>query len=398
MPTRLYLRSQISNQAGRPVGTATMDADEGHMGSLRLACLTMGQAKGAAGADIYPHGSGSHPASVESYDLLRLFISPALAAQTLEAGQRFTHAVGFNTGGGGIEWYCRGFVYLWQPGIGYVATLFGDGTSRYGVNDGSEGEPGLVPLWRIKQYDELTGDVEVRLGDRIVFEAWARYIEFAEIGGCAGVHFAFDGDSDAHSDGDAVSAAECASYIEYSGELLLAEDTTMNSANILIGARDLAVDGVNVGALDGGVTVTYEPSHVEHTVDQRMGVQRVDKIAERMTITCNLKEATLENLRIAWGQPTYALSTAETKTTLHVGGEEAMTEHTLVLTGKAPGTNRTRTITCHKAVAIETSAHSYTKDSATVCPVTFALVEDSSQGEGFKYMTIEDDEGQFNFA
>jgi hypothetical protein len=172
----------------------------------------------------------------------------------------------------------------------------------------------------------------------------------------------------------------------------------MNSANILVGARDLQVDGANVGALDGGATVTYEPTHIEHTVDQRMGVQRVDKVAERMTIAANLKEATLENLRIAWGQPSQALSAAGAKITLNIGGRDAVTEHTLVLTGKAPGTARTRTITCHKAVAIETSAHSYAKEGATVYPVTFVLVEDPSKGEGFKYMTIEDDEGQFSFA
>jgi hypothetical protein len=172
----------------------------------------------------------------------------------------------------------------------------------------------------------------------------------------------------------------------------------MNSANILVGARDLQVDGANVGALDGGVTVTYEPTHIEHAVDQRLGVQRVDKVAERMTISANLKEATLENLRIAWGQPSSALSSAGSLSTLHVGGSDAVTERTLVLTGKAPGTDRTRTITCHKAVAIETSAHSYTKDGATIYPATFVLVEDPSRGAGFKYMTIEDDEGQFSFA
>ena len=153
----------------------------------------------------------------------------------------------------------------------------------------------------------------------------------------------------------------------------------MNSANILVGARDLQVDDANVGALDGGATVTYEPTHIEHTVDQRMGVQRVDKIAERMTITAHLKEATLENLRIAWGQPTSALSIAGEKTSLHVGGDDAVTEHLLVLTGKAPGADRTRTVTCHKAVAIETSAHSYAKDGATVYPVTFVLVEDATK-------------------
>jgi hypothetical protein len=394
MPTRLYLRNTAATQAGRPVGTATTDEDLGHFGLARLVCLTMSRAKGSANYNVNHNTADAHPAG-DSYCLMRIFLSPALAGQTLAAGTTFTHAVGFNTGGGAIENYCRGFVYLWRPGVGYVATLFGHPTGRAGVNDGSEGDPGTIPIWRVKQYDALTADVEVRVRDRIVFEAWKR--SSAEQGACVGF-FHYNGSDDDHEDGESVDPADCASYLEYSGNLVLAGEVSMNSANILVGARDLQVDGANVGALDGGVTVTYEPTHVEHTVDQRMGVQRVDRVAERMTISANLKEATLENLRIAWGQPTYALSTAGAKTTLNLGGDGAVTEHTLVLTGKAPGADRTRTITCHKAVAIETSAHSYAKDNATVYPVAFVLVEDPSRGAGFKYMTIEDDDGQFNFA
>jgi hypothetical protein len=362
----------------------------------------MSRVKGEADCDAAFSSAEAH--AIGTLDLIRVFISPALAAQTFGAGQRFSFAAGYHDSSSAEDWHLHGFAYLWRPSVGIVAALAGDGTDRAGICGSSTPCAGLKPIW----YDSLTAntevvfpaltaDIEVRLRDRIVFEAWAHYWgEGPAASHASSLHF--DGCDDTHDDGDIVDPPDCASYIEYSGELLLAEDVIMNSANILIGARDLAVDGANVGALDGGATVTYEPSHVEHTVDQRMGVQRVDKIAERMTIACNLKEATLENLRIAWGQPTYALSTAGAKTTLHVGGEGAVTEHSLVLTGKAPGSDRTRTITCHKAVAIETSAHSYTKDNATVYPVTFVLVEDSTKAAGFKYMTIEDDEGQFSFA
>jgi hypothetical protein len=395
MPTRLYLRNTAATQAGRPVGTATTDEDLGHLGVARLICLIMSRAKGNANYNVNLLPNAVTPHAGGDSCLIRMFLSPALAGQTLAAGETFTHAVGFNTGGGEIENYCRGFVYLWRPGVGYVATLFGDAASRTGVNDGSEGDPGTIPIWRVKYYDALTGDVEVRLRDRIVFEAWHHVT--AETAGHP-TYFHYNGSDDAHEDGESVDPADCASYLEYSGDLVLAGEVSMNSANILVGARDLQVDGANVGALDGGVTVTYEPTHVEHTVDQRMGVQRVDRVAERMTISANLKEATLENLRIAWGLPSYALSTSGTATVLNVGGEEAVTEHTLVLTGKAPGADRTRSITCHKAVAIDTSAHSYTKEDATIYPVTFVLVEDAAQGAGFRYVTIEDDDGQFNFA
>jgi len=397
MPSRLYLRNIPASQPGAPIGTATTDEDYGHVGASRLVCLTISKTKGNADVDVNYAGYGAHPGGVETFDLMRLYISPALAAQTLTAGQHFTVAGAFTAAGPDVNWSLRTFVYLWRPGIGYVTTLFSDGTSRNGVTDGDEGSNWPSAVWRSQNHAALSGDVEVRLRDRIVVEVWGRNYWDDPITQHV-LHWHYNGNHDEYDDGDYLATPDAASYLEYSGDLILAQEATMNSANILVGARDLQVDGADVGALDGGATVTYEPTHIEHAVDQRMGVQRVDKIAERMTITAHLKEATLENLRIAWGQPASALSTSGTKTTLNVGGEEAVTEHLLVLTGKAPGTNRTRAITCHKAVAIETSAHSYTKEGATVYPVTFVLVEDPTQDEGFKYMTIEDDEGQFRFS
>ena len=394
MATRLYLRADISNQAGRPVGTATTDEDWGHAGVARLICRTMSAAKGGANvaaAAVSPKGP-IIPAG--SNELLRLFISPALAAQTLAVGERFSHCVGFQENGIPVTWRFRGFAYLWRPGVGYIATLFGDGTSRTGVDDGWQVGEIQKTVWRASDYAALTLDIEVRLRDRIVFEAWGHSADECDILWMALQH---NGLADAWSDGDIVDPPDCASFLEYSDELLFAQALSPDAANILVGARDLQVDGANVGALDGGVTVTYEPAHIEHYVDQRAGVQRVDKVAERMTITANLKEATLENLRIAWGQPTGALSAEGAKEILHVGGEDAVAEHMLVLTGKAPGVERTRTITCHRAVAVGASAHSYSKDGATVYPVTFVLVEDASKEQGHKYVTIEDDEGQFQF-
>jgi hypothetical protein len=394
MSSRLYLRNAAASQTGAPIGTATTDADAGHVGAQRLVCLTMSSAKGAGQIQrTWNYGTGGPV----HYDLVGLFLSPALVAQTLEAGQRFTVAAGLKGNaapGTPGQYYLRAFAYLWRPGVGWVATVSAsDAASRAGVNGGCD--IGSDEIWRVLQFDALAESIEVRDRDRIALELWCRFnlTDAAETNNYAEF---WGGADDTKTDGEPV--ADAASYLEYSGDLIWAEEVTMNSANILVGARDLQVDGENVGALDGGATVRYEPTHIEHTVDQRMGIQRVDKIAERMTVTANLKEATLENLRIAWGQPAAALVTEGTKTTLNIGGDDAVTEHALILTGKAPGTNRTRTITCHKAVAIETSAHSYSKDGATVYPVTFVLVEDATKDEGFKYMTIEDDEGQFSFA
>jgi hypothetical protein len=394
MATRLYLRNEVSVQPGAPIGTATTDTDLGHVGAQRFSCLTMSRSKGIAQVQrtwYFEPGGAPH------YDLVGLFLSPALVRQSLDAGRRFTIAAaikGVAPPGEPGEYYLRAFAYLWRPGTGWVATVSaGDPNMRTGVNGGPDIDSNET--WRIFQFDPLAQTVEVRDRDRVALELWC-WFNFADANEMG--HYAefWGGVDDSKADGDTV--ADAASYLEYSGDLILAEEAMMNSANILIGARDLQVDGQNVGALDGGATVSYEPTHVEHTVDQRMGIQRVDKVAERMTITAHLKEATLENLRIVWGLPASALVIEGTKTTLDVGGEDAVTEHVLVLTGKAPGTNRTRTITCHKAVAIETSAHSYTKDGATVYPVTFVLVEDPAKAEGLKYMAIEDDDGAFSFA
>jgi len=391
MPTRLYLRDEVANQPGAPMGTAATDSDGQHVGAQRLICLTMSLDKGgSAGRRAWDEAQGA----ASHRDFVGMWISPALASQTLGAGQTFSLAYTLGEDGP-TDGHCypRSFVYLWRPGMGWVATLCA--ASAASRDTWGRDEVSDTMMWRRLDFPGLGFDIEARLRDRIVAEIWVRIDGEPTQPSSADIRF--NGGTDDYDDGEVV-ASDAASFLEYSGDLILAQEVTMNSANILVGARDLRVDGANVGALDGGATVTYEPTHIEHTVDQRMGVQRVDKVAERMTITANLKEAALENLRIAWGQPATALSTAGTKTTLHVGGAGAVTEHALVLTGKAPGTNMTRTITCHKAVAIETSAHSYTKDGATVYPVTFVLVEDPTQGEGFKYMTIEDDEGQFAFA
>jgi len=394
MASRLYLRNEVMTQPGTPMGTATLDADAGHVGSQRLFCLSMSHVKGGGQTRrswSWGVGGAAH------YDLVALFLSPALVAQTLEAGQHLTLAAalqGVAAPGQPGEFHLRAFAYLWRPGVGWVATLSAaDAASQHGVNGGAD--IGSDEIWRVMDFPALAEDIGVRESDRIALELWC-WFNYDDANESDTYAEFWGGTDDAKGDGEVV--ADAASYLAYSGDLILAQEVLMNSANILVGARDLQVDGANVGALDGGVTVSYEPTHIEHTADQRMGIQRVDKIAERMTISASLKEATLENLRIAWGQPTSAIGQDGAKTTLHVGGNGAVTEHVLVMTGKAPGTNRTRTITCHKAVAIEASAHSYTKDGATVYPVRFVLVEDGTKDEGFKYISIEDDDGQFRFA
>ncbi len=393
MGTRFYLRSTPSDQAGRPTGSATTDPDQGHAGLSRLVCLQMSRAKG--GADCDAEFSSAVPHAVGTMDLVRLFISPALANQTLAIGQQFSYAAGYSDSDEVEEWHLHAFLYLWRPGIGYVATLFGDGTALAGACRSETPDAGAKPVWRTATWPALTADIEVRLRDRIVLEVWAHYWGEAPTPSHAS-SFHFNGSEDGHAEGEVVDPPDCASYLQFGSDLLLGEDEMPDPLNILVSAVDMEVDDVNVGFLDGAVALAYTPTHIEHSVEQRMGIQRVDRIAERLTVTANLLEPTLEAIRIAYGQPASSLSA--TLSTLGVGSSTVVTEHKLVLKGKAPGTNKSRTITCHKAVAIEASAHSYAREGRVVIPVTFVLVEDNTKEAGFKFLTITDAAGTYTFA
>ena len=171
MPSRLYLRNEAATQPGAPIGTATLDADAGHVGAQRLVCLSMSRAKGA-GQTIrtWNWGLGGPPHG----DLVGLFLSPALAAQTLEAGQHFTVAAALKGNappGQPGESYLRAFAYLWRPGQGWVATVSAaDASSRHGVTGGSDIGPDET--WRILELPALAADIAVRQRDRIALELW----------------------------------------------------------------------------------------------------------------------------------------------------------------------------------------------------------------------------------
>jgi len=171
----------------------------------------------------------------------------------------------------------------------------------------------------------------------------------------------------------------------------------VTATNLIVGARDLTVDSVNIGALVGGVEVLYESEKFLHRVDQHMGVLAIDKIDETVRVRVRMGESTLENLRIAMGQPSWALSQATSL--LHIGSETNVPQHALVITGKAPGaTDKTRTITIPKAVVEEGGTHSYTKDGRTEYEVTFMCLVNSSLDAGWQIMTIQDSAGKFAFS
>ena len=172
----------------------------------------------------------------------------------------------------------------------------------------------------------------------------------------------------------------------------------VTATRLLVGARDVQVDAVYVGGLSGGVQLLYAAELFKHKVDQHLGTVAVDKIDEEIRIKFTMSEATLENLRIAMAQPSWALSTAATDI-LNIGSQRILpAAHSVIITGKAPGTDQTRTITIPKAIVEEGGTHAYTKDGRTEYEVTMLCLVDTTKAEGFQVLSIADSDAVFAFS
>ena len=80
-----------------------------------------------------------------------------------------------------------------------------------------------------------------------------------------------------------------------------------NKKNILVGAASLLVGATAEAATDigytrDGVTLTKAGTFLEVTPDQVVNPVIIQKTGETYTITTNLLESTLDNLKLAWGE------------------------------------------------------------------------------------------------
>ena len=182
--------------------------------------------------------------------------------------------------------------------------------------------------------------------------------------------------------------------------------------NIIVGEGELRVGynteqtPVDIGATQEGAELSWEPDMVDIEVDQFGDAAKVVQSRVKCMLKTNLAEATLANLAYAWGYKTGAAGDQATATTPGVMAESAGTqtfnlgvhgvypeERKVVLVGNAPGsdatTTKTRTYTTNRAVSYNASSHSLKRAEATVFPVEFRILPDSTQ-TGKEYGTIVD--------
>ncbi len=190
-----------------------------------------------------------------------------------------------------------------------------------------------------------------------------------------------------------------------------------------------------VGFTNTGLEVSYEPTYGDVTVDQLLDSARIFKSALKVLLKTELAEATLENLQFSWGQlDTVYAATSSTAVTavptltnndpaigsidnpaasLNIAAGalgDAPVERVLIAVGQAPqqiGTSaqfadptsgsgstvitpnaassyanilrsKERLYIARRVVSIDTTMHSLKRDGATVFPVNFRCLPDSS--------------------
>lgn len=151
--------------------------------------------------------------------------------------------------------------------------------------------------------------------------------------------------------------------------------------NVLVGGATMSTsdDGnawTEAGYTDDGVTLDYEPAFSDVNVDEELLPVKKIKTGEKLLVSANLAEGTLENYMLAVGLPTTALVTdAEAKTkTLNLISNPNIVEKQIKLVGKSPD-GLDRTITFAKIVSVGKVSSKYTnKGGKTLIPVQFEVL------------------------
>jgi hypothetical protein len=148
----------------------------------------------------------------------------------------------------------------------------------------------------------------------------------------------------------------------------------------------LEAAAVDCGKTDGGVEINKTEDVKEIFVDQHLGAIAAPTVKEGVTVKCNLAEATLANIALAWGQPLSAVNGS----TFNIGGKTDIYDYrTIYINVKGPGPG-TRKYTIHKAKIKGDSSQKYTKDNVTMVPVEITAICDITKTAGEQFMSSVD--------
>lgn len=153
-------------------------------------------------------------------------------------------------------------------------------------------------------------------------------------------------------------------------------------SNVKLGVCSVTFNSVDLGHTKGGVTVTYEPTYHDVTVDM-YGETVVDKrlLGEKLIAKVPLAEYTIANLTVAMPE---GVATSK-KITLgsSVGDSLATQAHQLVLHPIANlSTNRDDDVVFNKAVVSSTVEMPFQNDGEKILEVEFTALLDETKSDG----------------
>lgn len=192
---------------------------------------------------------------------------------------------------------------------------------------------------------------------------------------------------------------------------------TVNVDNIIVGAGNLYIaspadawygsfegtaratlhtNGSHMGATMDGVNIQYEPDYTDIEVDQLKDAAMIYQNGYKVTVNTNVAEATLVNLKTAWGLPDASLEPeAGNKQVLllPIPADDPV-ERKLIVYGKSPASSaqtiKYRKYFCRRAISVDASSHALKRGEATMFPVSFRILADPSYSNA-EYGYIEDE-------
>lgn len=204
-------------------------------------------------------------------------------------------------------------------------------------------------------------------------------------------------------------ATEVKNIIQGAAEIYLADGTTANKAYPTLGAgvsaastgaggavADAATTWTSVGYTSEGLDITVTPEYLDVEVDQVLDSAALFKTSQTMTIATSFTEATLDNLAFVIGQAAgtvvgsaYAAGDDQKVLTI-TGGSLGSTplERAFLAVGPGPRTAPTGTLFTERlyyaprVISVESVSTGVKRNEATMFPVTFRCLPDSSGNYG----------------
>lgn len=173
--------------------------------------------------------------------------------------------------------------------------------------------------------------------------------------------------------------------------IALPPGATSASGASAVTALENSSDWDGVGYTTEGVEFSYEPDFGEVQVDQMLDAAKMFKQGMRASVNTTFAEATLKNLMIAWGQAASTLDSDVLTVSAGDLGDEPV-ERSITFVGQAPrkaGAKQERVYYLRRALQVEASNHSLSRNDATTIPVSFRLLPEAS-ASGADYGTVRD--------